>query len=104
MQIFEMDTNDNLYKMTKEITVKCGSTVCECLFPQQYLKSKCFLVNKNGKNVNLLKKKENDDFVVEQSIEFSSPNCYGQLSDDGEYLITWDNEQKEIQIRKFKQF
>ncbi|CAD8119812.1 unnamed protein product [Paramecium sonneborni] len=103
LHVYELDPNNKQYRKTKEISVKCGSSNCDCFFPQQYLKSKCMLVNKNGKNLNIIQMKQNGDFVVQQSLEFGNQNLYGQLSDDGEYLITWDDKSKEIQIRKYKQ-
>ncbi|CAD8127270.1 unnamed protein product [Paramecium sonneborni] len=103
MHVYKLDSNTHNYRKTKEIVVRCGSDRCSRLFPQQYLKSKCLLVNKNGNNINIMTKKENDDFVVEQSIEFSDESIYGQLSDNGEYLITWDSGSKEIQVRKCKE-
>ncbi|CAD8214276.1 unnamed protein product [Paramecium pentaurelia] len=103
IDIYEMDINTKQYSKTKQIAVKCGLRDENIFFPQQYLKSKCILVNKNGSNVNLMRKKENDDFIIQQSIEFSTYLIFGQLSHDGEYLITWDNTSKEIQIRKFRQ-
>ncbi|CAD8129679.1 unnamed protein product [Paramecium sonneborni] len=96
MQMYEMDSNTKQYRKTKEIAVKCGSNGCS-IVPQQYLKSKCLLVNKNGNYVNLMRNQENDDFIIEQSIEFGHQSIYGQLSQDGEYLITWDCGSKEIQ-------
>ncbi|CAD8172294.1 unnamed protein product [Paramecium pentaurelia] len=103
MQIYEIDINKKQYRKTKEITVNCGTSNESCLFPQQYLKSRCLLVNKNGKNINLIRKKENGEFIVEQSIEFSTYAICGSLSQDGEYLITWDDKSQEIQIRKCKE-
>ncbi|CAD8189361.1 unnamed protein product [Paramecium pentaurelia] len=103
MYIYEMDTNNKQYNKIQEIELKYDSSGCDILFPQQYIKSKCLLVNKNGKNVNLMRKKQNGDFIIQQSIQFSSNTLYGQLSDDGEYLITWDDGSKEIQIRKCKE-
>ncbi|CAD8081345.1 unnamed protein product [Paramecium sonneborni] len=100
MQIYEIDCNTKQYRKTKEIIVKCGSISENNLFPQQYLKSKCLLVNKNGKHVNLMRKKENGEFIFDQSIQFGVSGLYGQLSQDGEYLITWDCSSNEIQIRK----
>ncbi|CAD8213301.1 unnamed protein product [Paramecium pentaurelia] len=103
MYIYEMDSNNKQYNKIKEIELMYDSNDCDCLFPQQYIKSKRLLVNKNGQNVNLMRKKENGDFLIYQSIQFTSHQIYGQLSNDGEYLITWDRGSKEIQIRKFKE-
>ncbi|CAD8077884.1 unnamed protein product [Paramecium sonneborni] len=102
MHLFELDNNNKQYRKTKEFTVRCGSYNCDILFPFQYLKSKCLLANKNGKNVNLMRRIENGNFIIQQSIEFGSEVIYGQLSENGEYLITWDFQTKEIQVRKYK--
>ncbi|CAD8117457.1 unnamed protein product [Paramecium sonneborni] len=100
MQVYEFDCHTKNFKKINEVFVECGSNSCDFLFQQQYIKSKCLLVNKNGKYINLLRKKENGDFIVEQSIEFDHEGFYGQLSEDGEYLITWAYNSKIIQIRK----
>ncbi|CAD8135856.1 unnamed protein product [Paramecium pentaurelia] len=103
MHVFEMNSCNKQFFKTKEITVKSGSNSCDYLFPQQYIKSKCLLVNKNGQNINLIRKKENGDFMIEQTIQFGHHYIFGQLSENGEYLITWDSKSKEIQIRKYKE-
>ncbi|CAD8117121.1 unnamed protein product [Paramecium primaurelia] len=103
MHIYEMDSNTKQYAKTKEIAVKCGSSDDCCFFPQQYIKSKCILVNKNGNNVNLISRKENGDYIIQQSIEFGTYGIFGQLSDDGEYLIIWNYQSREIQIRNLRE-
>ncbi|CAD8130361.1 unnamed protein product [Paramecium sonneborni] len=95
MHLYEIDINTKQYRKIKKIGVKCGSIDDVC--------SKCLLVNKNGRNVNLIRKKQNGDFIILQSIEFNTHLIYGQLSNDGEYLITRDKESKEIQIRKCRE-
>ncbi|CAD8182094.1 unnamed protein product [Paramecium octaurelia] len=101
MHVYEMDCNSQQYRKTKEIVVNCGSKE-DCQFQQQYIDSKGLLLNKNGRNIIVMKKSDNDDFVVEQSIEFKKYNIFGQVSNDGEYLITWDETSKEIQIRQYQ--
>ncbi|CAD8197250.1 unnamed protein product [Paramecium pentaurelia] len=103
LQIYEMDRYTNQYKNIKQIAVKCGTCRDDNLFPQQYLKSKCLLVSKNGMYINLIRKKENGDFILEQSIQFGTQSSFGKLTDDGEYLITWESELKEMQIRKYQE-
>ncbi|CAD8094042.1 unnamed protein product [Paramecium sonneborni] len=98
MIIFEMNKTNQFYIKTKDIQVKGGSDYC--LFPQQYIKQKSILVNKYASNLNLIKMKQNGEFIIEQSIEFKTSDLYGCISDDGQYLITWDHEQKEYQVRK----
>ncbi|CAD8209465.1 unnamed protein product [Paramecium pentaurelia] len=41
--------------------------------------------------------------MTEQSIEFGTQFIYGYMTDDGQYLITWDYKSKEIQIRKYEE-
>ncbi|CAD8117822.1 unnamed protein product [Paramecium primaurelia] len=100
MHIYEMNSVSKQFIKTKNITVNQGDDGC-AFFPQQYIKSKQLLVSKHNQNINLIRKLENDEFKVEQSIQFGSNCLFGQISDDGEYLITWDHSSKEIQIRKY---
>ncbi|CAD8215095.1 unnamed protein product [Paramecium octaurelia] len=67
------------------------------LFPYQYIQSKCIFVNENAENVNLIRKIQN------QSIQFGTLRIFGYMSDDGKYLITWDNNKKQYQIRKYQE-
>ncbi|CAD8166674.1 unnamed protein product [Paramecium octaurelia] len=98
MHIYEMNKERNQFIKTKNITVNQGEDAFG-FFQQQYIKSKQLLVSKH-QNFNLIRKQENDEFLVEQSIQLGSKDFYGQMSDDGEYLITWDASSKEIQIRR----
>ncbi|CAD8149834.1 unnamed protein product [Paramecium octaurelia] len=100
MYIYEMNNGSKQFTQTKKLTVNQGDDDY-VLFPLQYINSKQLLVSKHHKYINLLRKTDNDDeFKVEQSIQFNSQMLFGQMSDDGEYLITWDNASKEIQIRR----
>ncbi|CAD8115349.1 unnamed protein product [Paramecium primaurelia] len=101
MHIFEMNSSNKLFSKTKDIPVKEGP---ECTqFPQQYIKSKCILVNKNSSNVNLIRKQQNGEFTTEQTIEFGTHELFGCMTDDGQYLITWGTDSKEFQIREYKE-
>ncbi|CAD8069663.1 unnamed protein product [Paramecium sonneborni] len=99
LHIYEINDNKQFVK-AKQIQVQTRSNCCYCLFPQQYIKLKGILVNKNGDKINFIRKKLSGEFIVEQYIELGNCHLYGSLSDDGEYLITWDYSSKEIQIRK----
>ncbi|CAD8116930.1 unnamed protein product [Paramecium primaurelia] len=101
IEVFEMNNSNKQYTKTKDIPVKGGSDYF--LFPQQYKKSKCMLVNKNGSNISLIRKKQNGKFMIEESIEFGTRSIFGYMTDDGQYLITWDENSKEIQIRKYQE-
>ncbi|CAD8194484.1 unnamed protein product [Paramecium pentaurelia] len=101
MHVFEMNSTNKQYTKTKDIPVKGSSD--HYFFPQQYIKSKCILVNKNASNVNLIRKKQNGEFIIEQSIDFGTGTIFGYMTDDGQYLITWDYQTKEYQIRKYQE-
>ncbi|CAD8166248.1 unnamed protein product [Paramecium pentaurelia] len=100
----KVSSTNKQYSKTKEIDVKSGSNCgCNVWFPQQYIKQKCLIVNKNGYNINLIRMNQNGDFITKQSIDFGHHNIFAQMSEDGEYLMNWDNKSKEIQIRKYHQ-
>ncbi|CAD8212090.1 unnamed protein product [Paramecium octaurelia] len=103
MSVFELD-NNNIYRLKTEVAVKGGNDDCYNLFPQQFNKSKNVLINKNVSNINFIRKNQNGDLVTEQSIDFCTSSMNGQLSNDGEYLATWDRKSWEIQIRKYQEF
>ncbi|CAD8162487.1 unnamed protein product [Paramecium octaurelia] len=96
MHIYEI-TNENVLKKS-EINQKNSQDIYS-LCPQQYIKSKSLLFNKNGFYIHIIRQKENNEFIVEQSINFGVQNLYGVASDDGQYLITWDSQSKAIQVR-----
>ncbi|CAD8095958.1 unnamed protein product [Paramecium primaurelia] len=102
ISIFEMNSINKQFTKTKDIVVKCGSDGY-CLFPSQYINSKSILLSKNGEYVNLIKKKQNGQYLTEQSIHFGTNVLFGGISDDGEYLITWENKSKEIQLRRYNE-
>ncbi|CAD8101530.1 unnamed protein product [Paramecium primaurelia] len=99
MYVYEMDSGNKQFTKTKDITVNQGDDFY-ALFPQQYIKQKQLLVVKHGYYINLIRKTQNNQFKVEQSIQFGEKLIYGQMSDNGDYLIIWDRSSEEIQIRK----
>ncbi|CAD8215365.1 unnamed protein product [Paramecium octaurelia] len=103
MHVYEMSSTNQQYAKTKYIPLKSGNLFCEDFFPQQYINLKCLIVNKNGNHVNLIRKNQNPDFIAHQSIDFGHRFLMGQMSEDEEYLITWDDKSKEIKIRKYHQ-
>ncbi|CAD8085150.1 unnamed protein product [Paramecium primaurelia] len=101
MHVFEINSTNKQYIKTKDIPVIGGG---DCyFFPQQYIKQQCILVNKNASNVSLIRKKQNGEFIIEQYIDFGTYLIFGYMTDDGQYLITWDNKSKEYQIRKYQE-
>ncbi|CAD8116819.1 unnamed protein product [Paramecium primaurelia] len=81
----------------KRYSIKIQSGSDWTQYPQQYIKSKCIIVNKNASNVNLIRKQQNYEFIIEQSIQYKKNKIFGCMNDDGQYLITWDKQSKEYQ-------
>ncbi|CAD8115343.1 unnamed protein product [Paramecium primaurelia] len=102
MYVYEMNSVSKQFTKSKDITINQGSECCQ-LFPQQLIKQKQLVVNKHCEYVHLIRFTENAEFKVEQSIQFGTNYIFGSLSDDGQYLITWDKTSYQIQIRKFKE-
>ncbi|CAD8213469.1 unnamed protein product [Paramecium pentaurelia] len=100
IHVYEMNNTKKQYIKTKDVLVK-GGMDDYWFFPQQYIKSKGLLVNRNGKYLNLIRIKENGEFITEQLIEFGNSFFFGCMSQDGKYLITWEESEKKIQIRKY---
>ncbi|CAD8172270.1 unnamed protein product [Paramecium pentaurelia] len=112
MQVYELNQDGQFIK-TFDVQVKGGIQDCRIFFPQQYISEKNLLINKNGFHINIIKvifrkekksqKLQKAKFVVEQSISFGQESTgliFGQLSDNAEYLITWDGNTKELQMRQ----
>ncbi|CAD8055275.1 unnamed protein product [Paramecium sonneborni] len=104
MQIYELNEQDQYIK-TRDLAVKGDNEVCRAFFPQQYISQKKLLINKNGYHINLICYDNSGEFIIVQSINFGEVpygQLYGTLSDNGQYIITWDRKSKEFQIREFQ--
>ncbi|CAD8197729.1 unnamed protein product [Paramecium octaurelia] len=109
--LFYFNPDTGLYQQNQDIQIQGGQKNCDGLFPLLYLEKYQILISKNGLNVNILKfsfTKSNDyNCKLEQVIGFRFLSSwdgliYGTASHDGEYLITWDQMSKEIQIRQLR--
>ncbi|CAD8105970.1 unnamed protein product [Paramecium primaurelia] len=105
MHIYELNTlSQQFIKIEKEVSIKSDAD-CSQLFPQKFIKEKQILLNKNGQNVNLIRLHSNGLFKTEQSIE-NKDNCcglFGTISNDGNYLVTYESASKEIKVRKYRE-
>ncbi|CAD8161404.1 unnamed protein product [Paramecium octaurelia] len=104
LYIFKFNSSYQQFEKRDEISVRGSNQYCFSGFPSAYIQSKKLLIIKNGYYVNLLKvkhsKQEDIKFTLEQSIEFGTRYIFGTQTEDGDLLITWDEESKQIQIRK----
>ncbi|CAK64885.1 unnamed protein product (macronuclear) [Paramecium tetraurelia] len=98
-----------IYKFSNDLFTKANTfhakSDCEDFgtsFPQQFIKSKNIILAKNGNYIHLIKFDIQDNFEVHQSINFEDQCIYGQLSNNGQCLITWDRKSNFIQVRLYE--
>ncbi|CAD8113300.1 unnamed protein product [Paramecium primaurelia] len=92
----------NLISLKKNIIVNQGSESCS-LFQLQFIQQNQIQVSKPDTFVNFLRKIEKDEFKYEVIYSILYKQIFGQLSNYGEYFITWDSLFKDIQIWGYKQ-
>ncbi|CAD8102419.1 unnamed protein product [Paramecium sonneborni] len=98
MHIYQFSHQKNIYAITKTINVLQSQEGCTNLFPQQFIKQKSMLINKNGECINIIQIKNNGECIIQQQIKFGHYCLNGNISHDGQYLITWDMSSSQIQI------
>ncbi|CAD8118303.1 unnamed protein product [Paramecium sonneborni] len=102
LQLFKLN-QDQQYLITQQLPVQCISQNCNIFFQPQLIRSKDFFACKNSQNLNFIRFNPiSNELVLLQSITFDNQEQYGQLSEDGEYLITWDKKLEKLEIRKYK--
>lgn len=81
-----------------------------CYYPSQYNKQKNILIIKNGCSINCLRFLQSPYSIQFLDCEYeyqivcdqkSEGNIFGTLSNDGEFLIYWDSNSKDIKVRKY---
>ncbi|CAD8060855.1 unnamed protein product [Paramecium primaurelia] len=113
LNIYSKDEND-FYSKTGQLEVGGGGQSCDFLFPSIYYSNKQILINKNGCTINIIRycnqinlnDGKNCQFVLEQTIDYgdySYGHIWGMCTQDQQYLITWDCDSSEIQIRKYQE-
>ncbi|CAD8095144.1 unnamed protein product [Paramecium sonneborni] len=103
MHLYELNNLTKQYLKIKDIQVKNGNVEDQSLFSQQYIKEKSLLINKYGRVINLVQKNQNGEFLNKQQIEFGHYYLYGSVTDNGEYLVTWNSKNNQLQIRQFQE-
>ncbi|CAD8100943.1 unnamed protein product [Paramecium sonneborni] len=111
LHIYQLNSNQ-VYIKSKEINVQGGDYYCKPYFPSIYINQKQLLINKNGCKVNIIRTNiQNDEqldleFILEQVIDFGTTDgwgyLYGSISNNGQYLVTWDYKSEEIQIMQLQ--
>ncbi|CAD8198415.1 unnamed protein product [Paramecium octaurelia] len=111
LELYTYEPQVGYYKKNKELAISGCKQFCTHLFPCSFITSKQILLSKNGYNLNLIKLNTSSSILhgkLEQAIEFNYPNnwlgtIFGTMSENGDFLITWDSQSKQIQIRKYKE-
>ncbi|CAD8205586.1 unnamed protein product [Paramecium pentaurelia] len=101
--IFQWESNSNQFiQSNQNIQLNQSSNGYQNFFPSIYNQYKQVVINKHGRYVYILKKEQNNTFLISQVIEVGHYCNYGSLSPNGEYLVIWDEGSKNFQIRKAK--
>ncbi|CAD8213345.1 unnamed protein product [Paramecium pentaurelia] len=101
--------DQKLFFESNQLSITDGGISCYYFFSLIYNLKKNILINKNNNNINVIrvlkqnKQKECVEFRLEQIIELENSCIFGTLSNDGEYLVTWDETYKQIQIRQYQE-
>ncbi|CAD8089852.1 unnamed protein product [Paramecium primaurelia] len=103
IHIYIYNTQKEQYLKSKTVLVQGGGQPCRPYFPQLYINSINLLLSKNGHYLNFIRfkfssSKSDLECNLEQAINFGTMNTYGTISDNGEFLVTWDQKQNNIQI------
>ncbi|CAK92785.1 unnamed protein product (macronuclear) [Paramecium tetraurelia] len=87
------------------IEVKGGQNSCNSLFPLIYVPSKQLIIDKNGYFINIIRieKAPSQKYQIKQIqyIGLNKEYIYGTASDDGNLLIFWNEEQYQVQVRRY---
>ncbi|CAD8120347.1 unnamed protein product [Paramecium sonneborni] len=102
LQLYEWNATSRIFNLKMLIPVNSTNDL-NYYFPQQFITQKQLLINKNGNYINLLRKKSDQTFIQENLIKFNTNQIFGIMNDSGDYLVTWDQDQKQIQFRKFSE-
>ncbi|CAD8102352.1 unnamed protein product [Paramecium sonneborni] len=117
LHIYSFNFLQNKYLKSGEIEVKGDCQSCFQYFPTIYNCKREMLIHKNGCHLNFIRVQQNTitskaemiqyQFELVEIINFGNSdgfgNLIGTLSNDGENLIIWDNNQKKLQVIRLLQ-
>ncbi|CAD8193707.1 unnamed protein product [Paramecium pentaurelia] len=113
LSIYIFEVRSEKFISTEKVQIQEGGQFCNEFFPCIYNPKKGIIFTKSSYNLNILNCKFQQDFLFKEQqlieiilndvIDFGDEYFCGSISDDGEYLFIWNNELKEISIRKYKE-
>ncbi|CAD8214935.1 unnamed protein product [Paramecium octaurelia] len=105
--LYTLDLATGLFIKSRELALSRSGQTCQYFFPQVYVASKQLLVSKNGYWVNLIKfnfHSQGWDCKLEVELNFNQCGNFGNIfetiSNNGEFLVTWDCKSGNIEFRK----
>ncbi|CAD8179062.1 unnamed protein product [Paramecium octaurelia] len=96
--IYQLDKKTNQFQKLKEVRIN-SVYQSDSVFPLQFIKKTQIILTKTGYFINFIKFKQNGEFINGQSIKYQTQYIQGALTSDGQYLVTWDEGTKELQVR-----
>ncbi|CAD8196039.1 unnamed protein product [Paramecium octaurelia] len=102
MQIFSINDSNDQFIKKQDVQVEAGND-CYFHFPLQFVQTKLMIVDRNGSKVNIIKKQENGTYVTQLVLDYDANRIFGTMTEDGKFLITWDNKYSQIQIRQYQE-
>ncbi|CAD8128998.1 unnamed protein product [Paramecium sonneborni] len=112
LQIYYLNSGNQTFFKKLEVLIEGGDQPCNHYFPMVYVPLKNFLLVKHGYKLNLISidlsdKEEILECKLQQVIDFRKvlwSQIFGTMSQDGQFLITWDFKSSLIQLREYKHF
>ncbi|CAD8165294.1 unnamed protein product [Paramecium pentaurelia] len=109
LQIYYLNALNQTFSKMMDVQIQGGDQPCNLYFPMIYVPSKNCLLVKNGYKLNLIsivlsKEEELLECKLQQVIDFKKvlwSQIFGTISQDGQFLITWDYKSFLIQIREY---
>ncbi|CAD8188633.1 unnamed protein product [Paramecium pentaurelia] len=114
LDVYTFNSLQNKYVKSGEIEIKGDCQSCYQYFPTLYNSRRGMLIHKNGCHLKLIRVKQDSILLKEENIQYQFElveiinfgnsngfgNLIGTLSNDGENLLIWDSNSKEINIIK----
>ncbi|CAK60122.1 unnamed protein product (macronuclear) [Paramecium tetraurelia] len=117
LHIYTLTKDTKKFRKREEYKIQGGGQFCDAEFPALFVQSKQILFLKNGCTINLLKfnvfnnsiQEDTYQCKLQQFIYFDCKDkdecgaLFGTISENGEYLITWDWKKGQIQVRRYQE-
>ncbi|CAD8199110.1 unnamed protein product [Paramecium octaurelia] len=85
-----------IFQRCKNKTIHIKNNDCEdqYYFPIVYNKNRNFLLIKHKYHIYLIRELDNGKFIILSSVDCGTQHNYGTMTNDGQYVVFWDQKQK----------